>query len=54
MWYLEDPVTLVHKTADPALKEQPTAWRRVYGPFKNGLLGSVLHFACVLNRVRGF
>jgi|BEDMetMinimDraft_2_1075160.scaffolds.fasta_scaffold15387_1 hypothetical protein len=23
MWYLEDPVTLVHKTADPALKEQP-------------------------------
>jgi hypothetical protein len=39
LWYLEDPVSLVYKTADPGLKEYtPTAWRRVYGPFKNGML----------------
>ncbi len=29
----------MYKTSDPGLKEYaPTAWRRVYGPFKNGML----------------
>jgi len=38
MWYLEDPVTLVHKTADPALKEQPLGAGFTVR-YKNGLTG---------------
>ncbi|AAK42077.1 metal-dependent hydrolase [Saccharolobus solfataricus] len=39
MWYLEDPVRIINKTADPGLKvvvKMP--WIRIYGPFKNSRL----------------
>jgi len=36
MWYLEDPLPLIRRTADPGLKEEKGfPWLRVYGPFKN-------------------
>ncbi|MEM4223095.1 MAG: metal-dependent hydrolase, partial [Metallosphaera sp.] len=39
MWYLEDPSTLVNRTADPGLREiERMPWIRVYGPFKNSRL----------------
>ncbi|WP_338602292.1 metal-dependent hydrolase [Sulfolobus tengchongensis] len=39
MWYLEDPVRIINKTADPGLKEvQKMPWVRIYGPFKNSRL----------------
>ncbi|QXJ35705.1 metal-dependent hydrolase [Saccharolobus shibatae] len=39
MWYLEDPVSIINKTADPGLKEiVKMPWIRIYGPFKNSRL----------------
>ncbi|ADX82006.1 metal-dependent hydrolase [Saccharolobus islandicus] len=39
MWYLEDPMRIINKTADPGLKEVvKMPWIRIYGPFKNSRL----------------
>lgn len=38
-WYLEDPIRLIRKTADPGLKSpEKYPWIRIYGPFKNSRL----------------
>lgn len=39
MWLLEDPLTLVNRTADKGLREViKMPWLRIYGPFKNSRL----------------
>ncbi len=39
MWYLEDPASLINRTADPGLREpKKIPWIRIYGPFKNSRL----------------
>ncbi|QIW23182.1 metal-dependent hydrolase [Sulfolobus sp. S-194] len=39
MWLLEDPLTLVNRTADKGLREvSKMPWLRIYGPFKNSRL----------------
>ncbi|TRM92529.1 hypothetical protein DJ526_05645, partial [Sulfolobus sp. A20-N-G8] len=39
LWYLEDPVRIINKTADPGLKEvNKKPWIRISGPFKNSRL----------------
>ena len=36
-WWVEDPYLLLQHTTDPDMQEpEEQAWRRIYGPFKNG------------------
>jgi hypothetical protein len=59
-WWVEDPYRLIQHTTDPDMQEpEHQAWKRIYGPFKNGRIVDwgifsaslvFLAFACVFRR----